>query len=597
MTRAIIFQIALLSRLGMLIFMAFLNSNLPTFNPGDDVMKFNLRFEDGMTSSVNNCPTFCDEGHRECDELILRVTKKSDVSHYAKCQRHQLIDKLYIFILPAFTRWDAARFLRIALNPSIRHPKLNHEQFSLMPNFFTTIENTSCDSITEATDHMFDDSEQAHAFMPLLPMSVRFLANRILIQTVPLRFLPPTYEGTCVLSGLLLNIVAFSIASLLLHELTRTMLLKQLANKLDGNVRSDHIARQTAVIFCCNPANVFFTTAYSEATFAAWTFAGYLLDEQGKTVCAVLPWMMASYTRSNGSLVCVYLLLKGLGKAIGAPSTPMGHSTSGANSKFYQFWHGIATMTFHIICACFVAMPLVHHDWTGYNIHCEVNNDIHPEWCIQDSKNNKRAMYFLYGYVQRKHWNVGFLRYFSWKQLPNFMLATPILCIGVMATSSWIRLSWKRFISKSNKQGEPQCNKPYATNQLMIFITWVIFALNESGVCRKSFEPGLEELLVGAGLLAHYAIFAGFCILGATVAHVQISTRLICSSCPAFYWYVVFVLQKAKKTRQERTYHDVRTEGDPSSGYNICVSAAIKYYMIAFNIVGPAMYVTWLPWT
>ena len=575
----------------MLLLMAFLHNSLPTFNPGDDVMKFNLRFEECMSSVNNNCPMFCAEGHGECEELLmLRATKKSDVPHYAKYQRHKVIDKLYVFILPAFTRWDAARFLSIALNPSIRHPKLNHEQFSSTPIFFTTIENTTCDSITEATNHMFDDSEQAHAFMPFLPMSVRFVANRILIRTVPLRFLPPTYEGTCVLSGLLLNIVAFSIASLLLHELTRTMLLKQQANKSDGYVLSDYIARQTAIIFCCNPANVFFTTAYSEATFAAWTFAGYLLDEQGKTFYAVLPWMMASYTRSNGSLVCVYLLLKGLGKAIGALSTPMGHTNSCASSKLYPFWHGMATMTLHIICACFVAIPLVYHDWTGYNIHCDVNNDIRPEWCIiQDSKTNKRPMFSLYGYVQRKHWNVGFLRYFSWKQLPNFMLATPILCIGVMATLSWIRLSWKRFISKSNKQHEePQYNKPYATNQLMIFITWVIFALNECGVCRKSFEPGLEELLVGAGLLAHYAVFAGFCILGATVAHVQISTRLICSSCPAFYWYVVFVLQKAKKTQQERTH---------SPGYDICVSAAIKYYMLAFNIVGPFMYVTWLPWT
>jgi hypothetical protein len=89
-------------------------------------------------------------------------------------------------------------------------------------------------------------------------------------------------------------------------------------------------------------------------------------------------------------------------------------------------------------------------------------------------------------------------------------------------------------------------------------------------------------------LLAHYAVLAGVCILGATVAHVQVSTRLVCSSCPPLYWFVAFVMEKAK----------TRRKGDPETSFSyISASNAIFYYILAYNVIGPVMHVTWLPWT
>ena len=44
-----------------------------------------------------------------------------------------------------------------------------------------------------------------------------------------------------------------------------------------------------------------------------------------------------------------------------------------------------------------------------------------------------------YGYVQDKYWNVGFLRYFELRQLPNFLLAAPALYLVLAHSARFVR--------------------------------------------------------------------------------------------------------------------------------------------------------------
>mgnify|MGYP002050440369 CR=1 FL=1 len=44
--------------------------------------------------------------------------------------------------------------------------------------------------------------------------------------------------------------------------------------------------------------------------------------------------------------------------------------------------------------------------------------DAAPAWC-------RERVPSIYAHVQRTYWNVGFLRYYELKQLPNFALAAP----------------------------------------------------------------------------------------------------------------------------------------------------------------------------
>ena len=59
-----------------------------------------------------------------------------------------------------------------------------------------------------------------------------------------------------------------------------------------------------------------------------------------------------------------------------------------------------------------------------------------------------------------------------------------------------------------------------------------------------------RDALLGSPLvLGFYAVLAASTMLGLTIAHVQISTRLICSSCPALYWYLAVVIERSDSQR------------------------------------------------
>jgi len=67
-------------------------------------------------------------------------------------------------------------------------------------------------------------------------------------------------------------------------------------------LRDGELAERAALLFCFNPASIFYSAVYSESIFALLSFAGALSLAVDSPWAAATAFMAATATRSNGAL-------------------------------------------------------------------------------------------------------------------------------------------------------------------------------------------------------------------------------------------------------------------------------------------------------
>lgn len=562
-----------LLRLGILLAMAISCHVIPDFASGDDsLVDFPLRL-DAESVAFSTPGSFCDCGF-SCSATVKQ--SKSQIHKVHRVPRWRR--STWSFLLTPLTRWDAARFLRLAHRPAIRHPQLRYQQ--IMNDATSNGVTSDCPN----RGNLIRESEEAHAFLPLFPFLVQVTAT-LLIWCIPATVLPPTCESVLVLSAWLLNTVCFGWAASELYITTMHILMqvdatgKRSTRETSASARAapGQWARRVMLLFIINPATLFFGTAYSEALFAGLVFAGCRWIVQHRVgsrqaqyahlfVAAVSAWWLACWVRSNGCLYAGFIGLRGIGRSL----------------KRSQAWV-LRVQSFQVALLLGAVFFVGSIGWLNYNAyqnHCVEHPPIDgngvcdaivyhvPRWC------NNGPWFNLYSHVQRKYWNVGFLRYYEWKQVPNFLLASPIISLSITAVVTWIRCSWKRFQTDGNNY-QAKSNLP----SLYGLIPWATFSLEH--FARDEIATGIktsndsETALTGSPLmLGHYAVLGASILLSLSFAHVQISTRLICSTCPALYWFLVV-----------KVSHGGRL-GD-----------AILFWCLMYMLLGVIMHPNWLPWT
>ena len=542
---------------------------IPNHNPGDDVLRFHLPtisvFEDvhidddspKRAISFDDCEFhwlsfYALSADGVCPSRSLSVTSTGVF----------LQERLYPFLLEPLTRWDAARFLTLAQQPNSRRPSRQ----------------ACADNNDRTCPDPFKDSEESHAFLPLFPFAIRLSAT-LLISLLPRMWLPASCQGLLVLAGIMLNVLCFVAASFDMYNMTFRLLMftkrRKLhsLNSLDDSTMKEcqSLARRSMLVFILNPANVFFSTVYSEALAAALLFRGcsfamsMILGHASvpsywwwvRMLLAVCTWWVAALNRSNSTLYGGLLLLYSVGLALRSDRSWLSRIVP-------------ITCTM-VLVGGLVIGSMGFHNYRGFMTHCDGSGS-QPSWCNDPAG----PRFNLYGYVQRQHWNVGFLRYYQWKQIPNFLLAAPVLFLSASAVLCWIRSSWMRHTVDYYKDG----TMPPPSRYFAMLMHWTIYALREfSGekqIHATENNETLDWCLVSSPmLLGFYAVLGASTLLGIAVAHVQISTRLICSSCPAFYWYLSVVISRNNRRAGE----------------------AVLLYCALYMLVGVILHPNWLPWT
>ena len=286
-----------------------------------------------------------------------------------------------------------------------RHPPHN----SIIETSLGGFDNWDSEHFIFIAEHGYILHEQTMAFFPLFPSLLWALSHTLfypLVHVLPLR-------SVLLISGCFLNLAVFPLTVASLYLLTLHV------------SRNRQLSLLTAALFCINPASVFMSAVYTECLFALFTFSGLLALEKERSWIATLLFMLAVATRSNGIVLCGYIGYQCLLKIFKSLTT---HSLTGSISNVLT-----SIISTGIQCVMIV-LPFAAFQYYGYKLYCTpsfTNPQLStanpgaslPVWC-------NWSLPLPYNFIQQHYWNNGFLKYFQLKQIPNFLLATPMILLS-----------------------------------------------------------------------------------------------------------------------------------------------------------------------
>jgi phosphatidylinositol glycan class V len=379
---------------------------------------------------------------------------------------------------------------------------------------------------------------QTMAFFPLYPC-LMWLVGRTLLW--PLCFLLAD-RSLFLVAGTLVNLCVFPLSAAALYLLTLSV------------SRNQRFSLYAVLLFCINPASVFMSTVYTETLFSFFTFAGLCFLTQRYSWGASLFFSLASATRANGIVLAGfigYYHLHRLYQNVGISKSLTFRTVKSV---------GKAVVVCGVQCLV-VVLPFLLFQLYSYWKFCHLpasRGEGTYDWC-------QRSLPLAYSYIQQHYWNVGFLRYYEWKQIPNFLLAFPAL---------WLSLSTL-----------------YST------------CCGNTGISR-----GLKGSCFGTLAYAVHLLFlVGFGMLN---MHVQVLTRFLFSSTPLLYWFAAGVLCDAlpglpssppSSLSLTHLVNLIVTILLPPSGYNqsrsLHKAQLIVLYFLSYVVIGFILHCNFYPWT
>lgn len=442
-------------------------------------------------------------------------------------------DRIAYFLLDGLTRWDGEYFLHVA-------------------RYGYTYENTL-------------------AFYPLYPGAIR-VVGVALLKVIPML----NIQSAMILAAVFINFACFVKSAIILYDLTECV--------FEDTVT----AYKAAILYCINPAGIFFSAVYSESMFAYLTF--YMMLGSIRCMSAIyFPLSLSTLVRSNGIINIgfpVYFGLKNL-----CNSAPRGRQRE--RNILSTVWRILKLMTFNnyfaVLSTIIISMsPFLLLQIYNYIKFCTSMSDtsLLPVHVVQYAMENNlvlpgaensawcnASVPLAYSYVQRTYWNVGFLRYYQFKQMPNFILAFPILLIMLHCIKEFLFEYKNELYSLGLFDGK---------------------AKSESTKDVKKYPLNMFVFVI------HGLFLTMFCLL---FVHIQVSTRLLASASPLIYWYCALIMSHKCIDGVDLQYESSK---NVCSKWKVFFLSQEQYtlqdklvlsYFIVYTIVGCFMFSNFLPWT
>ena len=465
-------------------------------------------------------------------------------------------------LLSGFARWDAVYFLRLAHTSTY-------------------------------------EFEQFHAFFPFFPACICGVAacmRGALSGLGAASTLSP--ESLVLVAGATVTHIAFVAAAVVLYELS--------AQVLDN----ERLALHASVLFCFSPASIFFSAIYTESPFALASFVSMLCFSRADTTgapsfsssSALRSWAwflggiaaasVATAIRSNGIVLAAFGLHVVARRTWiecgcrGNQSEPALCRASG--SRLAIRTRVVATVRAVVVAvACtLIAIPFVRFQQYGHDLYCVAKysgetlllQERRP-WCAEEGLSN------LYAFVQSEYWNQGPFCYWTLKQIPNFLLAAPVLllsvamavCYQAVRTKAADGVTMTHIFMLERLVG-------FDTNAKMIATSGYDGDGGDVGngddanqKVRRRSVPTTRSVFENRKTAAFVWHCSALAVLMFICFHVQVATRFLFAASPALYWYVADLVERR--------------------GENSWPAHLVLTYFCVYFILGATLFSAFYPWT
>jgi len=385
-------------------------------------------------------------------------------------------------------------------------------------------------------------------------------------------------QSTMILAAVLINFVCFVKSAVIFYDLTEHVFKKDAIT-----------AYRAAILYCISPASIFFSALYSESMFAYLTFYTMLASVKGMpTIC--FPLGLSTLVRSNGVVNIGFPTYFGLKNLCNSERIEKHQQKYGILSILWHIFKQIKLKHYFAILSTIIISlaPFVLLQMYNYMKFCTSTFDksLLPVHILQYAKENNlilpdgtdsmwcnATLPLAYSYVQKTYWNVGFLRYYQFKQIPNFILALPILYIMSRCI--------KEFVCEYR-------------DELYLLGFFDNKSKSESAIKVKKYPLNMFVFVVHGLFLTIFCLF---------FVHIQVSTRLLASATPLPYWYCASIM-----SHKCVDHSDLQYESDENmcSKWKVFFLSQKRYtlqdkfvlfYFIGYTIVGCFMFSNFLPWT
>lgn len=380
--------------------------------------------------------------------------------------------------------------------------------------------------------------EQNYAFLPLIPICISLLSRTVFAPLIP--FIGQ--RAVLGLSGYVLNNLAFVLASFYLYRLSAIIL------------KDSEVALRPTILFCLNPASIFYSTIYTESMYALCSIGGLYYLMRGSNNIATLWLALTGYARSNGVLNAGYICFQTMHTSY---KTAFVRKSVGGT---------LVVLLSGALRSLFIISPFIAFQAYGYyNMCVGGSSDEMRPWC-------KARLPLLYSYIQSRYWGVGFLKYFQVKQIPNFVLASPILSLALCTIIHYVKLWPEVFVSLGFRESSP--NKGSVASPMPLgrnagsksvgfqsenrsnagqgdSLRWRKPALREENYAvqpsedESSENPGFKPIILVPFIL-HLVVMVATAFF---VMHVQVSTRFLSAS-PPLYWFGSYVMASPRLSKR-----------------------------------------------